>query len=136
MRGCGEIAHMYESLTDIPMCIRQIHRWIWLAMPDDAAQEYRLSLIEHPALTDVQRVRLISYRLRELARTCWRRAPQRRTPAIRTILPSRLAGRDGNTTHYRTDPDRHRAARNKVSPERRAQIARMGAAARKARKEK
>ena len=116
-------------MTDIPPRIRQIHRWIWLAMPDDAAQEYRLTLIEHPALTDAQRERLISHRLRELARTCWRREPHRRTVALRTISPSRLAGRDGNTTHYRTDPERKRAARNKVSPERRAEIARMGAAA-------
>ena len=129
---------MYEPLADIPPYIRQIHRWIWLAMPDDAAQEYRLTLIEHPVLTDAQRERLMSYRLRELARTCWRREPHRRTVrrTVRTIMPSRLSGTDGNTTHYRTDPDRHRAARNKVSPERRAQIARMGAAARKARKEK
>ena len=127
---------MYEPLTDIPPHIRQIHRWIWLAMPDDAAQEYRLTLIEHPELTNAQRQQLISHRLRELARTCWRREPHRRTSLIRTISPSRLVGRDGNTTHYRTDPDRHRAARNKVSPERREQIARMGAAARKARKEK
>jgi len=127
---------VYEPLTDIPPHIRQIHRWIWLAMPDDAAQEYRLTLIEHPELTNAQRQQLISHRLRELARTCWRREPHRRTWTVRTIMPSRLSGTDGNTTHYRTDPDRHRAARNKVSPERRAQIARMGAAARWARKEK
>lgn len=126
---------MYEPLTDIPPRIRQIHRWIWLAMPDDAAQEYRLTLIEHPVLTDAQRERLISHRLRELARTCWRREPHRRTVALRTISPSRLTGRDGSTTHYRTDPDRHRAARTKVSPERRVEIARLAATSRWARKQ-
>ena len=44
-----------------------------------------------------------------------------RDPAER---PSKRAGRTG----YRTDPERHRQARAKVSPGRRREIARMGAA--------
>jgi hypothetical protein len=45
--------------------------------------------------------------------------------------PPESYARRHNVTGYRTDPERKRAARNKVSPERRAEIARMGAMARR-----
>ena len=119
---------MYEPLTDIRPQDR-LHRWIWLAMPDDAAQEVRITYIEYPRLTDAARAALISDRLRELARQCWRRDICR--PVRRKTRPDKLRA----ITDYRADSGQHRAARTKVTPERRREIAAMGQAARKARKE-
>jgi hypothetical protein len=111
---------MYEPITDIDprWCI--IHRWIWLAMPDDAAQEVRLTFIEFPNLTEAARADLISDRLRSLAHQCWRREIIRRPPM--NTKPSKLK----RATGYRKDPDRKRDARMRLSPERRAEIAREG----------
>ena len=46
-------------------------RWMWLAMPDDVAQEIALAALLAP--TPARLVAVARYRLRELSRTQWRR---------------------------------------------------------------
>lgn len=73
---------------------RTVHRWIWIAMPEDAAQEVQLTYVEYPHLTDVARTKLISQRLRQLAHDCWRRDINRRRPLC-TERPSKLRKASG-----------------------------------------
>lgn len=112
-----EIAAMSPLATLVP-------RWIWLAMPDDAAQCCWLAEAMHPHRPAAQRAEL-RYSIRELARTAWRREITRPTPRPELLRPSKLA----RITGYRTDSARHHEARMKLTPERRAEIARKGAAA-------
>lgn len=98
-----------------------VPRWMRLAMPDDAAQTVALAELLHPGHPAAQQAEL-RYLLRELGRTHWRRnlaRPARRPECLR---PSKLARHTG----YRTDSARHHQARMKLSPDRRAEIARKG----------
>lgn len=72
-----------------------IHRWMWLALPDDCQREAALSEVEHPHLTPAARQEDISFRLRCLRRAVWDReigGPVKRPHGLR---PSKLAHRRG-----------------------------------------
>jgi hypothetical protein len=101
-----------------------VPRWVWLALPDDAAQCCWMAEAMHPHRPAAQRAEL-RYMIRELARTAWRREILRPAPRPPILRPSKQA----HVTGYRTDSARHYEARMKLSPERRAEIARKGAAA-------
>lgn len=111
---------MYEPIRDVDPRWRAIHRWIWLAMPDDAAQEVRLTYIEYPHLTDAARAALISQRLRQLAHDCWRRDISRRPPCA--VRPSKLK----RATGYRCDTERKRVVRLALEQADRQRIAALG----------
>ena len=76
-----------------------IHRWMWLAYPEDCAQECLLTEVEFPHLTEAARRELISYRLRKLRYEIWGRFGARSPRIPSGLRPSKLARRRG----YRKD---------------------------------
>lgn len=102
----------------------RIPRWVWLALPDDAAQLCHLAELLHPRSHLAQEVEL-GYLVRELTRTNWRREIVRRTRRPSFLQPSKRARHTG----YRVDSNRKRIARMKVDPKLRVEIARKGRAA-------
>ena len=104
----------------------RIPRWMRLAMPDDVAQI--AALVDLGYRTPAQRAEALRYELRELRRTQWERKPCKPARRPSALRPSKRA------SGYRTDSTQHRLARRFLSLERRAEIARMGAAARWARR--
>lgn len=100
-------------------------RWIWLALPEDAQQEAALAIYQHPTLTPLAMEHVIRHRLHILRHEVWDRQVGRipRTPP--SIRPSKLA----RMTGYKRDSARKREVRMKLTPERRREIAAMGAAA-------
>lgn len=100
----------------------RIPLWMRLAMPEDVAQI--AALVDLQYRTTNQRKQALSYELRELRRTQWNRRPTRPARKPSQLRPSKLA------SGYRHDASMKRVARDKVSAERRTQIARLGATAR------
>jgi hypothetical protein len=72
-----------------------IHRWLWLALPEDCQQEAALTEIEYPALTADAREELISYRLRRLRREAWDRIVSGPVKTPHGLRPSKLKRRRG-----------------------------------------
>ena len=103
-----------------------VPRWLWLAMPDDVAQEIALARLA--TRTEAQFRAMLRYRLRLLRRDNWDRWPKAHIKAPVCCRPSKIAA----ITGYRTDSAAHREARlTKVLADRRAEIAREGLYARK-----
>jgi hypothetical protein len=115
---------MYESTSDINPRLKIISRWLWLAVPDDCAQEVRLTYVEYPSLTQRAREELVRDRLRILARDIWRREIVRR-PRCRTRHSKLL-----RATGYRTDAQRKRTVRMELDSMERVRIAALGGIAR------
>ena len=115
---------MYEPITDIDPRLRIISRWLWIAAPDDCAQEVRLTYVEYPHLTNRARQELVRDRLRLLARDIWRREIVRR-PRCRTRHSKLL--RD---TGYRSDAQRKSDVRMELDQMERVRIAALGGRAR------
>lgn len=101
---------------------RLIPRWMRLAMPEDVAQI--AALVDWQYRTPAQRAKALRYELRELRRTQWERTPHKPARRPSALRPSKRA------SGYIADAQRKSTARLRVDPERRAEIARMGAAAR------
>jgi len=100
-----------------------VHRWLWLALPDDCQQEAAIVewlYSQYPAST---RRTMLSYRLRQLRHEVWDRDLTRSPKAPSSLRPSKLA----RCTGYRTDSARHHQARMTVDPATRRAIARKGA---------
>lgn len=108
-----------------------VPRWLRMALPDDVRQEVALAMLEYPDLSPAARRALIRWRCSRLRYEVWERTPRRAPSKPRNIQPSRLPIAAG----YRTSASRHQAARMKLTPERRREIAALGQAALKARKE-
>lgn len=104
----------------------RIPRWMRLAMPDDVAQI--AAMVDLEFHTAAQRAAALRHELRELRRTQWERRPTKPARRPSALRPSKAA------SGYRADAEQKREARAKVNPERRSEIARMGAAARMARR--
>ena len=104
----------------------RIPRWMRLAMPEDVAQIAAMVDLEYR--TPEQRMAALRYELRELRRTQWERKPCKPARRPSALRPSKHA------SGYRTDSLQHKLARRFLSAERRVEIARMGAAARWARR--
>lgn len=98
-------------------------RWMRLALPDDVAQCVELAKLT--AHTPHSQAVMLDYLLRQLRHEIWDRyitgAPLRPSGLRKSKLDK--------ATGYRANSDRKRAARAKLDPERRRQIARMGAGA-------
>lgn len=114
-----QVISLISSDTRIP-------RWMRLAMPEDVAQI--AALVDLEFHTPAQRREALKYELRELRRTQWERRPCKPARRPSALRPSKRA------SGYLSDAQAKSAARAKVAPERRAEIARMGAAARLARR--
>ena len=112
-----------EAMTTSEATRRGIPRWMVLAMPDDVSQIATMVEIEYS--TPGQRRDALRYYLRELRRTQWDRRPGRPARKPAALRPSKHA------SGYRKDSAAHSDARAKLSPEKRSDIARMGAFARK-----
>lgn len=98
-------------------------RWIWLALPEDAAQEAWLAVAElGPHARPAAIRKAVAYRLRELARTCWRRDICRPAKKPTIMRPSKQKQRTG----YRADAQRKSAIRLAMPEERRREIAAKG----------
>lgn len=99
-------------------------RWMRLALPDDVQQ--CVALAKLTARTPHSQAVTLDYLLRQLRHEVWDR--------LITGAPSRPTGlrpsKQESATNYRIDSARKQQARAKVSPERRREIARMGALAR------
>lgn len=76
-----------------------IHRWLWLALPEDAAQECRVVELEYPDMTKAAREELVSFRLRKLRHEVWDRLITRTPKTPSGLRPSKLGKRRG----YRRD---------------------------------
>ena len=109
-------------LTTAEATAMGIPRWMVLAMPEDVAQIVAMSSIEFQ--TPAQRRAARDFYLRELRRTQWERGPRKPTRRPSCLRPSK------QTSGYRTQSSAHVAARRKLTPERRAEIARKGASVR------
>lgn len=105
------------TLTTAQAVVIGIPRWMVLAMPDDVTQIAHLAEIEYA--TPAQRSASRRYYIRELRRTQWERRPCKpaRKPSI--LRPSK------RTDGYRNSASGHSAARMKLTPERRSEIARI-----------
>jgi hypothetical protein len=115
---------MYEPTTDIEPRLKLISRWLWIAAPDDCAQEVRMTYVEYPSLTDHARRELVRDRLHILARDIWRRELSR--PVKCRTRHSKLV----RATGYRSDAQRKRAVRMELDQMERVRIAALGARAR------
>ena len=100
-----------------------VPRWIRLAMPDDVRQEIAMAALV--GRTEAQRRDWLRYRLRELRRTQWDRAPRKAAQIPHSLRPSKIS----SITGYRTDSAAHRQARLSINAEERRAIARKGAMA-------
>jgi hypothetical protein len=85
-------------------------RWLWLALPEDCAQEAALVAVEYPQLTEAARWELLQYRLKVLRHEVWDRQPRRRPRKPVGLRPSKLKKRSG----YRRDSRRKSEARRKA----------------------
>ena len=102
----------------------KIPRWMVLShLAEDVAQIVALVDLEYH--TPGQRKAAREFYLRCLRRDQWERRPCKAVPRPALLRPSKKA--DG----YRTDSAAHKAARANMSPQKRSEIARMGAIARK-----
>lgn len=102
-----------------------IPRWMALAAPDDISQIVALVDLL-PLRTSSQRRAALRYELRLWRHEAWARWPGKRPKAPACLRPSKVEASSG----YREDCGAHRAVRLRLSPERRAEIARVAAAAR------
>ncbi len=109
------------------MTIEQVmvqKRWLRLALPDDFTQCVALAkIIAH---TPHSQAVALDYLLRQLRWEVWDRLIRKAPAKPDAIKPCRSK----TATGYRTDSKRKRAARAKLPPELRSDIARKGAAAR------
>lgn len=111
-------------MTTLDAVCLGIPRWMALShLGEDAEQLVALANLEYH--TPGQRSSALHYYLRCLRRDQWERRPCRPIARPSILRPSKMM--DG----YRTDSAAHKEARAKVSPERRREIARLGALARK-----
>ncbi len=99
-------------------------RWMRLALPDDFAQ--CVALAKLMAHTPHSQAVALDYLLRQLRWEVWDRLVRKAPARPDAIKPCRRK----TATGYRTDSQRKRAARAKLSPELRSDIARKAAAAR------
>lgn len=99
-------------------------RWMRLALPDDVQQCVALArLMAH---TPHGQAVALDYLLRQLRHEVWDRYPSGSPSRPGGLRPSKLERALG----YRMDSGRKAKARALVTPERRAEIARMGSDAR------
>lgn len=98
-------------------------RWMRLALPDDVQQCIALAKLMAP--TPHRQAVALDYLLRELRYEAWDKFPSKKAWRPQLLKPSALA----RCTGYMTDSERKRQAREKVSPERRKEIAQLAAAA-------
>lgn len=90
-----------------------IPRWMALAAPDDVAQI--VALVDAMRLpTEALRRRQLRHELRVWRHEVWDRVVTRRPRADAALRPSKRA-----TSGYRTDSERHRAARMTLTSEQR-----------------
>jgi hypothetical protein len=103
-------------MTTIDAIQHGIPRWMALShLSDDLRQIIAVAEIEYR--TPGQRREAIRYYAAELRRTQWDRQPRKPARKPSLLRPSK------RTSGYRHSPEAHRAARAKISPERRREIA-------------
>lgn len=103
----------------------------WMALSDlseDLDQIVALVDLMYAHASPVQRSAALRHAARQLRREVWDRAPSRPLKPPSCLRASKIASYTG----YRRDPQRKAQVRMKMSAERRREIARMGALARKA----
>ena len=135
--------NLHDPLKFAVKCGMRYYKWPRQLYPEDWMQEIQLAILTcGDNLTKIEVSRAVWRGLNDMMRAYGLRRKEveitdalaRRSSWVspcakpKTATPESYARRH-NVTGYRTDPERKRAARNKVSPERRAEIARMGAMA-------